>query len=301
MPPLVSVVVPCFNAAAYIGECLYSLTMSSYPNLEVIVVDDGSTDSTAEIISQFSGVMKYIKLDTNRGLASALNVGLSAADGDYIARLDADDIAEPWRFTKQVTFMLANPSIDVAGCGADVFGAAHTIYRSPETHEDIVNAFLVGNPFVHPTIILRRRILRENLFRYDETAANEEDYELWARLIVKGSRLANEAYSGVKCRIHDANVSHSHPAKRAIKKRALTTFCQHFGISKEIQIDALIDFQCSGFISRENFNSLRSYAIKAEQRGWPKLGWLQNSLISHAHYREFSGWYWRKKGRVSII
>jgi glycosyltransferase involved in cell wall biosynthesis len=300
IPPLVSVLIPAYNSARYIGESLYSVSRSDYPNLETIVIDDGSTDHTHDVVAQFSGSLNYIKLEQNRGLAAALNAGIAAARGEFVARLDADDLSEPWRFHEQVKFLVENPDIAVVGCGADVFGAAYSVYRSPERHIDIVDAFLVGNPIIHPTVMVRRDLIRENAYFYDETALNEEDYELWARLIAQGKMLANQPYSGIKYRLHDSN-NQLHPSKRAIKKKALMVFCRHFGVDKEIDIDTLLDFQCSGFITKESFHSLRDYARRAVENGWPKLGWLQENLLSSQSYKDFSVWYWKMKGVNTIV
>lgn len=299
IPPLVSVVLPCFNSEAYLGECLFGLSQSTYPNLEIVIVDDGSTDSTPEIVSQFCGAIEYVRLEQNRGLAGALNVGLAKASGDYIARLDADDIAMPWRFFEQVKFLLSNPRIDVVGTGAEVFGAIHTEYRSPEHHADIVNAFLVGNPIIHPTIMVRRRALENGIFRYDETAHNEEDYDLWSRLIVGGTKLANQQFSAIRYRIHDSN-NQMHPAKRSVKERALRRFCDHFGIAGDFDLDHLLDFQCSNFLSKEAYQALRAYSFKADERAWPHLGWIHARIKSCENYRAFSQWYWWAKGLRSI-
>lgn len=267
---------------------LHSILGQKYRPLELILVDDGSSDDLDGAVQPYRDALedlRVIRFERNMGLAAALNAGLKAARGDFIARMDADDFMYEWRLRDQVLFLLEHWDCDMVGAGADVFGAATDTWRSPLSRPEILNTFLVGNPFLHPTIMLRRRLLQDGLFIYNEHLPTEEDYELWSRLLPRLS-CANLNKPVIRYRIHSSN-NQRHPAKLRTKELALRQFLMQTACSDPELVSALAEYQCGGFIRAEHYSILRQYAREAEARDWPKLGFLQQALTASKSYLDF--------------
>lgn len=213
--PLVSVIIPCYNAEKYVDSAVRSIINQTYKNLEIIVTDDCSTDGTFAILKKFATEDSRIKLyknETNLKIVKTLNNMIQLANGKYIARMDADDISLPKRIEKQVEFLEENP--DIAFCGTNAFiineNSKCTGKTSlPITPED--NKFFLQfySTFFHPTVMIRSEIYKQNL--YNENFLYAEDYELWARMIfqenLKGSNLAENLF---KYRIFQNQSSSAH-------------------------------------------------------------------------------------------
>lgn len=295
--PLVSLVMPTMNSAAFIGETFFSLLDQVYENFELIVIDGASTDNTLQIVADFADEkVKVIELPPGLGIAAAMNAGIAASEGRFIARMDADDIAYKWRIHDQVYFLLSNPEIDLVGTGADAFGDHEGVYRSPQTYRDIRNEFLVNNPFFHPTIMFRRKLVDQGLYQYDEAFFFEEDYELWGRLLPK-VKCANLDQSSIRYRIR-GNSTQWDPRKYSFKRQALQGFCAAEGITDEVLIDGLAEFQCSAFVRHEHYAAMHRYAIEVDdvEDPRPKLGWLQAALVGEPDYAAFTKWLRHTKG-----
>ena len=196
-----NIVLPVFNAEKTISVALESLQNQSFSSWECIVVDDGSTDKTQPIISNFKNRdsrFKIIKI-SHSGIVTALNVGLENANAPFIARMDADDISLPERFFKQIDFLQKNPKIDAVSCLVEhvandeksTKGFARYVewtnqIITPEDH--FLNRF-IESPVIHPTVMFRKEVL-ENFKGYSEAHNWPEDYELWLRWMEKGVTFA---------------------------------------------------------------------------------------------------------------
>jgi len=209
--PKVSVLMPVYNGALYLNESIDSILNQSFINFEFLIINDGSTDNSAFIINSYSDKrIRYIELKQNSGIINALNLGLEQANGDYIVRMDADDIAAPNRIEKQVFFMDEHPEVAVAGSAVEYFGAKSGIMKVPVTHEEITWSLLFGASFFHPTVILRREILVGlGLYRYPTEYPHAEDYALWAELIGK-TKFANLPDALLRYRFNSVSVSARH-------------------------------------------------------------------------------------------
>lgn len=293
--PRVSLVMPTMNSAEFIAETLLSLAAQPYANLELVVVDGGSSDATLDIVDRFNdGSIRVIELAPGLGIARALNEGIAAASGEFIGRMDADDLMLNWRLADQVGFLMANPQVDLLGSGADAFGDHEGAFRNPRTHADIFNAFLSGNPYIHPTVMFRRAIAESGLYRYDETFLFEEDYELWGRLIPR-IVCANLDWSTIRYRIRGSSAQWD-ARKYRFKRQALLGFCQSVGLDDDDVIDALTEFQCGSFIRKEHHEALREYALSVEGTDLPRVGWLHEALIRERGYANFTSWFRSAKG-----
>ena len=179
--PLVSVIISTYNEEKYIAESIRSILLQDYPNIEIIIVDDASTDDTVRIIREMKSdkVRLYLNKE-NKKLAHNLNFAISKANGKYVARMDADDIAWKNRISEQVAYMEKHPDIDVLAAFAKSFGDSTILKSGPCEHEDIFAQLLFTNPLCHPTVMFRKSTID---YLYDESCAAGQDYELWARII----------------------------------------------------------------------------------------------------------------------
>ena len=185
-PALVSVVLAARDAERTIEEAVASVLGQSERDLELVVVDDGSVDTTGELVGAVDDPrVRVVRNDEALGLAGALNVGLDAASGTYVARMDADDIALP-RWLETTLGRLRAGRSAVAGSGMidlDGDGRLGTVHRMPAGARAVRWAALFSSPFFHSTVVIDRAVLDDHGLRYDPAFGESEDYDLWARLL----------------------------------------------------------------------------------------------------------------------
>jgi glycosyltransferase involved in cell wall biosynthesis len=186
--PTVSVIIPAYNRAHLVGRAIQSVLSQAYRSLEVIVVDDGSTDNTEEIVTDFDDErIKYIRHDQNRGGAAARNTGIAFAAGEYIAFLDSDDAWLPDKLGKQVkAFEESDPQVGVIYTGCSVLsqnGEALVDYKAPRLRGEVLKKLLVSNRIVAggSSALVKREHVQE-IGGFDESLASCQDWDLWLRL-----------------------------------------------------------------------------------------------------------------------
>ena len=183
--PRVSVVMSNYNTPPqYLHESIKSILSQTYRDFEFIIIDDGSTDGSVEVIKSFlsDDRIKLVENKTNLGLPASLNIGFGMAQGEYIARMDSDDISYPDRIEKQVRFMDEHPEIIVSGTWCRLFGEREgEIKRETKSWEEFrINMLFGNNPgLAHMTTIFRRHMLDENGIRYNEHFRYAQDYRMW--------------------------------------------------------------------------------------------------------------------------
>jgi len=209
----VSVVMPVYNAERYVAEAVESILAQTFTDFEFIIIDDGSTDGSLSILQHYAGQEERIRLTSrpNTGFVRAVNEGLSQAGGKYIARMDADDIAMPERFAKEVAYMEANPECIVVGCRMMLIDADGDPIREwilRESHEEIDEANLRGHGggVGHPTVLMRRdEVMAAGA--YDIAFQFSADLDLFLRLAERG-RLANLPDVLLKYRLHLGSIGY---------------------------------------------------------------------------------------------
>jgi len=217
--PLISVVLSVYNGEEYLAEAIESILAQSYKKFEFIVIDDGSTDNSLEIIKSYTDERIILISRKNRGLVFSLNEGIKKAKGKYIARMDADDIAMPTRFEEQVTFLEAHPKVGV--CGTAVIGLSSkggngSVWRLAKKNKTIKTEMLFSSPLAHPTVMMRRELIIKYQLFYDEKFKHAEDFELWTRFS-KYTELSNLATPLLKYRVLENSISRL--ADRDVAKR----------------------------------------------------------------------------------
>lgn len=201
--PLVSIVMGVHNAEDYVIDAITSVLNQDYANIELIVVDDASTDSTPRKLAAIDDSRMFVlRQEKNGGLAAALNLGIRHSRGTFIARFDADDICYSERVSKQVGKMLSNPQLGLLGGSMMAFEDGHA--DRPMLVQDTKNilaALLKGNAIMHPTVMMRRSVLLEHHLSYSEVLPNAQDYELWSKMALV-TEIANTRDIVVRYRIH---------------------------------------------------------------------------------------------------
>lgn len=207
---LVTVILPVYNTEKYIEQAINSICRQTYTNMEILVIDDASTDKTLSIVKGLSLQdlrIICIEKDKNTGYTQSLNMGLELAKGVFIARMDADDKAHPERIAKQVSYMNQHPECVMCGTAYQLMHNGH-LQIPPLKHSEIMTELLYGNVFCHPSVMMRKSTLQTHSLKYDPTMEPSEDYALWTALSKYGN-LANLPESLLEYRIHTGSVSKS--------------------------------------------------------------------------------------------
>jgi glycosyltransferase involved in cell wall biosynthesis len=213
--PLISVILPVYNAEKFLNESINSILEQTYTHFELIIVNDGSTDGSQAIIEHYSDPrIKNIFHTQNKGLVASLNIAIVSAKGDMIVRMDADDIAFKDRVQKQVQYLLDHPAIDIVGTHAVFF---ETNTQSPManweldlntiTPSSIKKALTWENCLIHPSICMRSEIAKSLL--YNEHQKNYEDYDLWLRATADNINIAKIDESLLYYRVQPNSITQS--------------------------------------------------------------------------------------------
>jgi len=207
--PIISVILPVYNAEKYIEEAINSILEQAYQNFELIIINDGSTDTSLSVINQYEKNNKVrIVTQENKGLIFTLNKGIDLAKGQYIARMDADDIAHPERFEKQISLFEANPSLGVCSASTENFGAETDLTIRSDDNDNLKATLLFWPPFAHPAAMIKRSVLSDNNIKYREEFKHCEDFDLWSQLAPYGE-FSNVTEVMLKYRVHPEQVTNS--------------------------------------------------------------------------------------------
>lgn len=243
---LVSVIIPVYNADDNLYTAIDSILGQTYKNIEVIVVNDGSRDDgyTQSIIDEYGTRIKaYQKV--NGGVADALNYGIEFANGDFIARMDADDISFPDRIEKQVAFLNAHEEIDI--CGTQFYRLrGNNIVIGPQnpcTNGEIVISMMFNNCLCHPSVMMRTSVL-QNGNLYDKNAV-AEDYEFWLRNLCE-HKMANLPEKLLLYRIWDHNFTILNKDKVTVFSTLIIrkALMEKLNIDSAIYPDNIINISC---------------------------------------------------------
>ncbi len=259
--PLVSVVMPVYNSELYLAEAIESILGQTFTDFEFIIVDDGSEDSSAEIIRQYAERdprIQLLRLEENRGHGTARNLGLAAAKGEYIAGQDSDDISLPERLGRQVRLLQSQPEIGTVSVYARVVSEElNPVYnREPaQRHTEIVLDCFIGMlsaPFQHAAIMMRRHLILD-AGGYDESLRYSPDCELITRLLghTMFANIAEHLYLYRLC----AGQMTSHTNGRRANDMLLVRQCRLQRLWGEVPIDTL--------------------ELLARVRPWSKLTWRE--------------------------
>lgn len=183
--PQVSVLIPVYNSEASIGETIDSVLGQTFPDFELLLLDDGSKDRTAEIIAGYTDHrIKYTLCPHD--FVNTLNRGIELAEGKYIALLDHDDLMMPERLKTQYEYMESHPEVAVCGGYMQAFGWYSRVMRVPLAYSDILKAMVFDNPVMNPSAFIRKCVLEEYGIRYSHGYSFAADLKLWTDIIRVG-------------------------------------------------------------------------------------------------------------------
>lgn len=277
--PQVSVIMPVYNGEKYLAEAIDSILGQTFEDFELLIVDDGSTDGSAEIIRSYETQdrrIRFLQLDQNSGQGPALNAGLATATGSFITNMDCDDISLPLRLEKQVRFLQTHPHIGAAGVCAQAKSEDFTTtlfeFNVPQEHALIAFNLMFGASFVGATAALRSEFIRE-IGGYSKERRTSPDLDLFCRLLRHTSiRFANLPEYLYLYRRHDSAIGvgrkgEQSAGEREIRRRLLRHL---WGEAPPGVIDR---FQRLRFQHKLNWQARR--AMKKDMRR------LINALIAH--------------------
>ena len=190
MQPFVSVIMPTYHSEKYLAKAIASILDQTYKNLELIIVSDETTEREHNIIVGYccaDSRVSHIENQTKLGLVKSLNLGISAARGKYIARMDADDFSYPQRIEKQVSYMEAHPEVGICGTGViHKRNDGDHLYFNPSNTPGCIAMMIIGGcPIIHPSVVMRSDFIHKMEGPYKEDFQYAEDYFLWIRCIGK--------------------------------------------------------------------------------------------------------------------
>lgn len=187
--PLISVVMPVFNAQQDLREAINSILAQTFKDFELIVIDDGSSDDSVEIILAIDDPrIRLLRQPQNKGLVTSLNLGLLEAKGQFIARMDADDLSNPERFSLQIQLM-QDGNLDICGshwAQIDAQGRQFAILEAPSSYAEVVATLATTVPYAHGSVMMRRSFLDAHRLHYRKGYG--EDYDLWIRFFECGAK-----------------------------------------------------------------------------------------------------------------
>jgi glycosyltransferase involved in cell wall biosynthesis len=225
--PRVSVILSVHDGEAYLGQVVASVFQQAFTDFEFIVIDDGSTDRTPEILGSFRDPRIVVISQPHEGLTVSLNRAIKWSRGELIARMDADDVALPERLARQVAYLDAHSEVGLLGTGSEEITPSGEVVATvvpPATDSEIRQVLIRRNPFVHSSVMARRGLI-ERAGGYDERLPVAQDYDLWMRMAAL-TRMANLPEPLVRRRLLPGRVSRARDSERlraeiGVKWRAL--------------------------------------------------------------------------------
>ncbi len=293
--PVITVLMSCYNASAYLAEAIESVLSQTYNDYEFVAVNDGSTDNTLDILRKYASKDGRIRVldKSNTGLADSLNFGIDAAQGRWIARIDADDVITPDRLARQLSFVKSHRSVVLLGAGCtlvDANGSRIRDYRYPRKHCSLVTHMAFGGAsFPHSSAFFRKEAAI-GIGRYNTRFARRQDLDLWLRLSQVGE-IASVPELLVKKREHPAGISNDSMltislglgarACHFIRTKGIpdpswasdeTTWKRFMNwLTRQMEKDAYIEFQRRWFGIRREFQT--SLLFRGTLRTMLMLGW----------------------------
>lgn len=220
--PLISVILPVYNGEKYLSKAIESILVQTYTNFELIIINDGSSDNTENIILSYNDTrIKYVKNDKNLKLIKSLNKGINLAKGQYISRMDADDIAIANLFQKQIEAFVKDESVDIVNINTYELSQDGDFYRPfpNKTYLDpqsIKYIELFENHITHPGIMVKAALMKKYLYKDDGTVINFEDVDLWVRMLWDGCKCITLPDYLLYYRINESGVTRTIGKKRNI-------------------------------------------------------------------------------------
>lgn len=262
--PVISVILPAYNAERFISDSLDSIINQSFENFEILVLNDGSTDNTKDIIlSKKDSRIRYFEHKSNLGIIKSLNKGLYLSKGDFIARMDADDLSEIRRLEIQLRYLKDNRFIDAVGTQMKIYGTNNTFNYLCE--EELHRIYLLEyNTLAHPTILMRKERFASNNLYYDRQAFLVEDYKLWVDAVINGLRVNAIPEYLLQYRLHENQITSNYISRQEESaKRVRWYYALHYftGILAD-QAQSYFDLMYASSLSPKRLKNAKELVMK---------------------------------------
>lgn len=297
---LISVIMSNYNTPEeFLRPAIESILNQTYRNFEFIIIDDCSTDDSLSIIESYTDArIKIIRNDINLGITKSLNKGLREAKGEFVARMDADDISLETRFEKQVDFFKSHPNHIVCGTGVELIGnlkSTHSnkfICRTIPSKEDFRIHLLFGNypNIVHPSAMFNHTLLLEHDITYNEEYPLAQDYRMWVSCS-EVAECANIPETLLKYRVHNKAVSSD---RKELQKNIAIQIMQEQLDNLHIKLD-----EESTDIHKDFISERKAYNLKGKK--WIKLLLKQNRKYKIYNHRKFKAVLWKKWAEITYF
>lgn len=317
----VTVLMPVYNGEKDLRGAIESILCQAYPAFEFLIINDGSTDRSVEIIQSYQDPrIRLVHNDKNLGLILTLNKGMALSRGEYIVRMDCDDVSLPGRIQKQVHYMEKNPDVGISGTWVQMMGAGKRTIRYPIEHDSIRCHLLFYSPLAHPSVILRKDMMETHGLSYDTSYVRAEDYELWVRA-GKYVKLGNLGEPLLQYRVRHGlkhmNLGHEQLATAArIRMNQLRAFGIDFD-EKDVQVHEVVS-RCEGADGEKFYQEADAWLTRLKRHNdkaqvYPPEKFdeaIASSWLSLCNAGTENGWrclanYWRSKlartGNVSFL
>jgi glycosyltransferase involved in cell wall biosynthesis/carbonic anhydrase/acetyltransferase-like protein (isoleucine patch superfamily) len=282
--PKVSVIMPVYNTANYLSEAIESILNQTLTDYEFIIVDDCSNDGSLEIIKSYEDQrILLIENKINRGIAFSLNYGITIAKGQYLARMDSDDICHPSRLERQFNFLQNEPNVGILGTSINyiVKGTIQGHWAVEKSNELCKLQLLNHTPFAHPTVMFNLNKVSKDQIIYKQCKVPAEDYELWTRLCSK-YKVSNLDEKLVDYRIHESQISSSksHLLREKLSNSRINYISSQFPFLSINAIKNLVQ------VTNYSPNIFLRYKLYIELR-YLKKALILNSKFNHLIIQEF--------------
>ena len=254
---------PTYNVAPYVKEAIESVLQQTYRDFELLVIDDCSTDNTVEVVRGIEDErIRIVQNEKNVGLAENLNRGLSHITTEYVARMDGDDIAEPYWLEREVAVLDSHPEIGICSGGFKRFGSVKSLVRFPERHEDILANMLFECSVIVPTF--RMSLYRDHGLHYSTEAFPAEDYRFWAECM-RVTRIHNIQETLFHYRMHPAQIctarrEEQHSKVAQVRRYMLEWLSDEF--TEEEKKYYTGPFMSPQIASRQDYNERKAFCQK---------------------------------------
>ena len=267
----ISILMPAYNAAEYIREAIDSILNQTFTNFEFVIINDGSTDATEEIILSYSDErIQYYANECNIGIVKTLNRGIDLCRGKYIARMDADDVSLPNRLEKQVRCLETNPHIVACGVLYAIYGdQQQTLVDVATDMLDVRYDMAIYCQFAHSMVMMRKDVLNTNQLQYREEYKYAEDYKLWTELLQFGEMINIPDVLGYIRQCEEGISISNAERQRNLSDRVRKEYLNQLGVKTQLLLsDVLNEESISSEVIRETLCAYYPLVLQAKSYNW---------------------------------
>jgi glycosyltransferase involved in cell wall biosynthesis len=284
--PLVTVLLPVHNAAAFLHSAIESILSQTFSDFEFLIINDGSTDESKKIIQSFSDPrICFIENDSNIGLIATLNRGIKIAKGKFIARMDGDDISLPARLQKQVEKLQADPAVAVVASFVDFINEDGEITgtwntdREAVSEEQIRALMMRTNCIAHPSVMMRKDVVEK--FLYSSNQKGAEDWDLWMRILASGYRIVKIPETLLQYRVHPASITVQLKSGESLERRLMR-------VKRKFLFRQISKLKINRFYFGVKFSCTKNFVRHLVSNKFPKWGRDIKRFLTSSPFRVYS-------------